>query len=146
MAQAGMMWYIAGFFDGEGSIYINKTKCIENRTGVRYQFFLTMNNTNREVLEKIREFLGKEGIHLTVDKRNRGKYPDVYCIAAESRKAAEILRKLRPYLIVKRRQADLALKFQAHMKPGAKYLSEEEWDFRRSCCQEMCELNRGGRS
>ena len=146
MAQAGMLVYVAGFFDGEGAIYIDKTKCAENRTGVRYQLNWTVHNTNAEVLRKIHEFLGKEGIHLTVDKRNRGKYPDVYYIAAESRKAAVIIRMLRPLLIVKKRQADLALKFQARMKVGAKNLCAEEWSFREKCYREMRKLNGGGKS
>lgn len=47
-----MNWdYIAGFFDGEGNIHVNKPK------GNQYQLIIRIYNSNLKVLESIGEFI-----------------------------------------------------------------------------------------
>lgn len=68
-----MTWeYIAGFFDGEGSITYNGKG-----------FRITISQTNKEVLEKIKNFTGKGKIFETYKRQKHWKDAWVYYIAKQ---------------------------------------------------------------
>jgi hypothetical protein len=61
MSERHISWdFVAGFFDGEGSVV--------NDNNERYT--LNMGNTNREILEVIKDFIGCGNIHITYQKNN----------------------------------------------------------------------------
>ena len=90
-----MTWnYIAGFFDGEGSIGHN---------GKGYR--LTIPQTSYLVLEEIKNFTKKGDIIKTVKRKSHWKDNWVYYVARQ--KDVQIfLKKLLPHLIVKRKLAE----------------------------------------
>ncbi|MGC9101431.1 MAG: LAGLIDADG family homing endonuclease [Caldisericum sp.] len=115
--------YIAGFFDGEGSIYTSKGK---------KQYFLTVSitNTNLYVLEFIRELLHIGKISKNPDK-NLG-HRKVYRLRLYSNDAKNFLEILLPYLKVKAEQAKIAIEFQNKMKNGKLTIPKEEQEYYRN--------------
>ncbi len=89
-----MTWaYIAGFFDGEGSI-------TNNGKGFR----ITIAQTNQEVLEKIRDFVGAGYVIAVAKRREHWKDSWVYYISSQQ----DILRFLLGifmFLVVKKKLA-----------------------------------------
>jgi len=66
-----MDWsYIAGFLDGEGNIHLGKVTD-KNKEIKAYQVMIRIYNSNREVLERIKDFLGYGRIYQF--KKNKGK-------------------------------------------------------------------------
>ena len=91
--------YIAGFWDGEGTITISKTLIL----------LISISNSNKEVLLFIEKKLGGT-VYLKV---KRGwKHKDISTWATSGWKAAAVIEILFPYFLVKRNHASLALSFQ----------------------------------
>lgn len=99
-----MTWeYLAGFFDGEGCI------CICKR-GNSHRTLLTINNCNKEVMDKIDFFL------LTSSYRKRkvstfSRKPIYVIDIREQQQIKVILKGMLPYLIVKKRKAELMIEY-----------------------------------
>jgi hypothetical protein len=93
--------YIAGLFDGEGSIGIYPCgPSGYNRRG--YHLFVTLTQKDRRILDALKTTFGG-----SVQRANTCHHWRLY-----ANDAAEFLRLLRPYLILKREQAELAVMFQ----------------------------------
>ena len=108
--------YLAGFLDGEGSIIIKPPR-------VR----LYISNTNKEVLEKIREFVGcgsVYGINLKNKKENWNKpYGWTICFHKD---VLRILKNLRGKLIIKKELCEKAIAYIENKRWHNFYLSKEE--------------------
>ncbi len=108
--------YIAGFFDGEGSIFVSKSK---------KQYFLTVSisNTNLLVLESIRRIMGG-GISKSPDKRENCS--QLFRLRLYCNEAKKFLERILPYLKIKKEQAKLAIEFQSKMEMGKLTIPKEE--------------------
>lgn len=99
--------YLAGFADGEGSIGISKfmnkwAGCINPSYTLRFSIV----NTNKNILEQIsKDYGGKVYLH-----SNGVNYP-CYTWKSEGQIAYNILKKIYPYLLIKKEQCKLAIKF-----------------------------------
>lgn len=99
--------YAAGFFDGEGSIGIAFTK---NTNGKRYhRLMISIVQTDPRPLLWIKARFG--GYMGTGKMHNLGRKL-AYTWQSNSQVAEDFLRTIRPYLIVKAEQADIALAFR----------------------------------
>ncbi len=107
--------YIAGFFDGEGSIFISKSK---------KQYFLTVSisNTNLPVLESIRAMGG----NISKSPDNRENHSQLFRLRLYCNEAKKFLEKILPYLRIKKEQAKLAIEFQSKMELGKLTIPKEE--------------------
>lgn len=94
--------YIAGFVDGEGSISIYR------RAKDTYTPYLSVSNTNLEVLEYINHVLGDTG-YLIKMKMPNPKHKTAWKLRFDSVKCNAILKLLLPYLRLKHRQAEMAI-------------------------------------
>lgn len=93
--------YIAGLFDGEGSVTLTR------REGRDIQYVaLSLSNTHREIVERIKQSLGCGSVH-----KQSGVNLPVYNWYVSHAAAAECIEKLLPFLIVKRKEAELALEW-----------------------------------
>lgn len=104
--------YIAGLFDGEGSVTITRRK--------QWNYFfltITITNTNKDVISKLQELLGGS-VHHKIYKNP--KYKQGWYWQANTKRAGLILEKLLPYLIIKRGKAEIAIQFQNHIRKGFK--------------------------
>jgi len=108
--------YISGFFDGEGCIRIS------NRKGV-YRFKVNIINTNLDVLKKIQEIAGGSLYKYPIYNTN---YLQVFSLDLYCNIAKRFLEGIRPYLIIKREQAQLALEFQDRKRNGLLTIPKDE--------------------
>lgn len=141
--------YIAGLFDGEGFIVIPKGKPrIKNNAQRSPQFSLRigveMINKN-QILDKLYKTFGG---HLYKRPGRRAENRQVTTLWYEGGdNAMEILKKIIPHLIIKKEQAEIAIKFQEHMKkhrlkfPRKQRLGNEIIEFRQECKDAIQKLN-----
>lgn len=96
--------YIAGFFDGEGSIVISKNR-------IR----ISLPQTNKEILEEIKKYFGVG--NLTVLKKRKEHWKDAWSYYVSGSKACfKVLNELEPYLILKKDKAKKGLSFIQEIK------------------------------
>lgn len=93
--------YVAGFLDGEGCIYINDST-----------LYVITAQCNKEVLDKCKESFGG-GVyeHISEQKRQKTNWRRSWQWRVWNKGAADLLEACLPYLIVKKEEAELALKF-----------------------------------
>ena len=104
--------YIAGFWDGEGTINIHRQK-IKNSDKMQHFLYVKVSNTNKEILEKIKKFFGR-GIITSNGIPVKG-HRKAWQYQASCNNAYKVIEILYPYLIVKKEQAELAMQFQERM-------------------------------
>jgi len=110
MLQAHELAYIAGFFDGEGSIVITTGK------GGRLVMNVVIVQTDRDILEWIRASLGcGGGIYSRSRAGSLGK-KEAFALQWCGLSAKNVLLQLLPYLRVKKGKAEIAISFQDTMK------------------------------
>lgn len=126
--------YIAGFFDGEGYIVITKAKHRRIEGAHRYWLTIQFTNTHKEVMEEIHKVVGGSMIFHKGDKGLKPHYRvTLYC-----REAYGCLKLMLPYLIVKKKEAEWAIKFQESVRSWRSGgmlspLTETEANFQEQC-------------
>ena len=127
--------YLAGLFDGEGSIAIIKMRRPPHRE-TSFNLNISITNSDPEMLDLVHRRLGG---HICVMGRYKGRGKLVKRWYQSGYKAAPILRRLLPVLIAKRKQAVLALEYLEMGRGWARERRAEMYD-------EMRALNRHGRA
>ena len=94
--------YIAGFFDGEGCVRIKQA----NQGGNSYYLIAHITNTNPVILKKVQDLFGG---NTRVQEKGRNK--PIYNWYITSSEANDFLKTLQPFLIEKKSQAELGIKF-----------------------------------
>jgi hypothetical protein len=100
--------YIAGMIDGEGCIQLVLNRNRRVHEGLTYVPTLSIYNTNREVLEWIKEQLGMGRVYLS--KRERPPRKAQYVYMVKHNLMGKVLMEVKDYLRLKREHAELALK------------------------------------
>lgn len=126
--------YIAGFLDGEGSIMLYK-----RRDSVALR--VTFSNTNTVVLEWLKATCGMGSIVTFDGKDDRHKVSSWFQLNSDA--ASTLLEQVTPYLIIKQRQALLALEFQKKLHDPS-FKSQREWQH--AALEQMKDMNRRGPS
>lgn len=105
--------YMAGIIDGEGSICVYSFFASPHqRNGKRYlrhSTMLSVSNTSTALMDWIVERFGSK---MRTVKRTRQDWKQAYHWQVGYARAAEILQAVLPYLVIKRRQAELLIEFQ----------------------------------
>ena len=111
--------YLAGFFDGEGSIYI-----ITNYKRNQHSLVVSITNTDMKILNWIKDFFGGN-IAKTLFIKEKNNKP---CgrIRFYSQNALFFLKQIEPFLKIKKEKARLAIRFQSQLKVGIRTLTNEE--------------------
>lgn len=114
--------YLAGFIDGEGSIQIARGHWQHMTRG--YTLHLAAKQTDPRPLQMLADRFGGRVIRVVPTQPRRLAH---YRWGIVARQAEVAIRALEPYLIVKRDQANLALRFRAlRYTPG---VALSEWDY-----------------
>lgn len=116
--------YAAGLFDGEGYIRVSIWKK-PNSIHTRYQIFGGINMCHRPVIEALHEKFG--GNMPDPGRRISSRHRPLWTWNISSQIAADFLRKVLPYLIVKREEAELALELQANIDEFRYKLGNQHW-------------------
>lgn len=128
--------YIAGLIDGEGTIAVN----FDNELGLR--LIMYFGSTNKEVVAWVKSKLGTGG-YTEYRKENLGENnKPFYSCYWGSKKSLEILKAIKPYLIIKKEHAEVALQYP--MVASSKGISKEEEEMRAWCWMRLKELNQKG--
>lgn len=133
--------YMAGFLDGEGTITLVKATWKRNRAGFQYQPLVSLANTNRGVLEQIVGLCGNGRITVTNSPHVTHKLG--YCVRFSTNQIRHVLPQLLPYLRIKKRQAQLLLKFLSFRTAG-KHLSDETYRRMEDIRMQLRGLNQRG--
>jgi len=101
--------YLAGFFDGEGSIFILRQKRKKLRDRITYSTKVEVSNTVKEPLELLHSnYSGTIYTHI----RQSEKRKPIYIWSLSNRKAYQFLKDIKPYLIIKKAQAQIGIELQ----------------------------------
>lgn len=134
--------YIAGFFDGEGSISLSWQKRSNTLRKRVCRSQISIGNTDYPVLKYIQSCLGGT-IHPIRQKNDC--WEASWAWKASTKEAATIIERLLPYLRVKAAQAKLLIEYQQHKEsihwPGRRGYTQGEWDEIESYRQKMRSLN-----
>lgn len=136
--------YIAGFFDGEGSINIYQTKKGVKKDRIGYQLSIYVHNTNEKI---IRIFEKKFGGYVNIRKRETNKWKTGYDWKLSANQALKFLQDLIPFLILKKEQAKVAIEMQELQKSKQHQFAKTDKvveDFYELCYQKMRLLNKKG--
>ena len=108
--------YLAGFLDGEGSIIIRPPR-------VR----LYISNTNREILDKIKEFVKCGNVYeiKRVDKNKKWKRQYGWSVCSH-KDVLRVLKNLKDKLIIKKELCENAISYIENKRWQKFYLSKEE--------------------
>ena len=136
--------YLAGMIDGEGSICITKARNKKaGRLGYGYRPVVHVASTNSVVLNTLQRWTGLGKARLFDDARENRKARWQWMIW--SNQAAQIVNAVLPFLIIKKSQANLFLKFiklkKGMGKTGRTGLTDNQWSEQDTIYQRMKELN-----
>ena len=107
--------YTAGIVDGEGSIFIRFRLRERGRHGISHEFTTSISiaNTNKDMLHWLQRIWNLD-TKLLFRKGNE-KNKDVWTLRVENKHAIRLmLNEILPYLIIKRKNAELLLDFINH--------------------------------
>jgi len=126
--------YIAGLFDGEGTIFsINTNKLPSD---IIFSIRVKIVNRNKKVLEEIKNEFGG------IINLNPNKKP-CYELVFRKKEAELFLLSIKEYLFIKKELAEIALEFYRVQKSGRnRPLTKEQHDERYSLCKKITELNK----
>jgi len=122
-----MNWdYVAGLFDGEGSIQLKKYPDSSKGRGI----VLVIGITDRNVLDKLQEFLATQGIksyvyHRTTLRANETK-PCQWWQISNKWDAVKFLHAIRDKSIVKQKRIDEALEFRQKLTAFTRPFTHDE--------------------
>lgn len=103
--------WVAALIDGEGCISIWKERRKGNKSGFRYCGAMCIVNTNRHLLETVAKVL--PGVVYLKDKRqNNPRHKPLFSLHVLARNVGPVLRAVAPFLVIKRRQAELLMRFR----------------------------------
>lgn len=133
MRKNELLAYFAGLFDGEGSVYIGKRRTASKNPD--YRLVISISNHCLDPLLEAQNFFGVGQI--PKPRKN------CYNLKIRSNQAATVLGMMLPFLMVRRRQALLALEFQA--RKIRKRLTTEELKIRENYKNQIHALNKKSR-
>lgn len=146
----GEQWaYLAGIFDGEGSVGLAPA---HNRYGTlgTYQLCVTVVcGTHRPAIEAIKKIVG---LHGTINKQGsplqpingKGSRRQAWRLRLYSGHAVWFLKGVRPYLLMKDKQADIGIAHQAQKPRSGSRCSADRLVRERASKAELTILNQRG--
>lgn len=100
--------YTAGLFDGEGSVGISKQTERKCKTGYYYRLWVSMSNTDQEIIYWLEKHFGGSAIQRKV---NGDRYKNQYQWALAPKNAINFLKLISPYVRIKKQQIELCIQF-----------------------------------
>lgn len=134
--------YIAGFFDGEGSVSIIHQRS-PRKTNPEYRvhrLYANLTNTNCEVMVAVHEFLGFGYLKKKKMYSLNQNAKEIFIWESFGPVAARFLKLLENRLVVKKERAGVGIAFQTKLSEiGMIYSVDRTWTY--DACDEMRRLN-----
>ena len=105
--------YLAGIIDGEGCIYVRVGKIGGRRRTRQYQIVLTITNTSKKLAMWLKNEFDCGNVNVFPREGNRRP---AWLAHWSTQCAANILRRVLSYLVIKKNQAKLAIKLADRLK------------------------------
>ncbi len=144
--EVAVLAYAAGVFDGEGCVLVRLNKKKGQEVAKYHQIAVSVVSTDTKLTDW---FQGHFGGKISANHKENAQrnYKDAWKWGLMSRQAEAFLKCVRPYLLVKGPQADVALELQSLMGlGGATVVTETMFGQRESLRLRMKTLNRRGRA
>ena len=136
--------YAAGIIDGEGCIGLTKHKRPGARLGYSVVLHVTVTSTNEELVKWFKHrFGGSVRCRFHSLEENR---KDIYEWKVDSHRALAFLEKIWEFLLLKCKNAELAIEFQTKKHIGWPYKTVDELIGEDEAWEQMRALNKRGRS
>ena len=134
--------WLAGFFDGDGHVSVCRT-VVNPARNMYLRLKCTFTGTDSGTLSLIASIYGLRGPYLKKSKKYKH---NVYELGLTGKHCATLLRKILPYVVIRRKQVELALKFDEvmHIGSGCR-LTEEQARQGIEIRWQISELNGAGR-
>ncbi|MGI0036212.1 MAG: LAGLIDADG family homing endonuclease [Nitrososphaera sp.] len=108
--------WLAGIIDGEGSIFISKTRVPENIRGFQYRAQMSITNTDEELIMQVNKIANVGSIFRCRERRKEWKDRFIFSLNASGMR--ELLPRVIPYLVLKKRIAIKTIEFLSYMRAG----------------------------
>jgi len=136
----GLLAYLAGIVDGCGYIHIRKyiTKAGKPRAGIPvYTLALSISHKDPRLIDWLVEVLGYGYV-----RKEEGTYRWILT----GRKVGKLLERVRPFMVIKQEQADIAIAYTAtiHTEPGVRPLDKPIRALRSQWHQDLIALHGRG--
>ena len=129
--------YLAGIIDGEGSIMI-----YFNHTTNRFTLMIKVSNTSKELVDWLYEnFQGAKYSINPPSKLVHKQWKQQYVWEVRSFETLPFLIELYPFLVIKRKQCEIAMEFRKTFGHKKCPLPKEIWDVRHELYKQMRHLN-----
>jgi hypothetical protein len=102
--------YIAGIVDGEGCIQVHKVKIKRKKIKFQYRLQLRVSNTDLRLIKYLNEKIPSYIMDGTKKKPEKSRNSFVWHV--NGNRASALLKTIQPYLVCKKEQANIAIKFQ----------------------------------
>ena len=141
MNNKEILAYIAGFVDGDGCIGFSQRS---NKN--RYYPYLRIANTDMRILKFIKKFFGFGSIQIAnTTYRSSPNCKVCYYYQTTNQKATKIITAIEPYLLLKKKQANLVIKFQSKVKNyGYWNKNSKLFDWQEGYYKKIRKLNKKG--
>ncbi len=127
--------YLAGIIDGEGTFYIGITN-----NGRKFHCRIYVVNTNYDIIKWLQDTFG--GLIYRRDSKKHPEWKTKYEWVLDKKSIDPICNKLLPYLIIKKKHAEIMIDFRNSFIKGKRpVISEYILAFRKSCYEQIKILN-----
>lgn len=113
--------WAAGFFDGEGSVFVEISKNKNTRRRVRNLLTASVTQTSTPCLNLFKQCFGGNITPITKSRRKHMNNSVCFVWRVRSKDAIAFLEAIAPYVVVKKEQVELALQYPLTSADGRKY-------------------------
>lgn len=113
--------WAAGFFDGEGSVFVEISKNKNTRRRVRNLLTASVTQTSTPCLNLFKQCFGGNITPITKSRRQHMNNSVCFVWRVRSKDAIAFLEVIAPYVVVKKEQVELALQYPLTSADGRKY-------------------------
>jgi hypothetical protein len=117
--------YLAGLIDGEGCITIIKCKPARRAANPSYSLQTFINNTDERMLRYCKEVTGAGSISFNPVSLRKPTWKNLWNWNLRKQDTIDFLIQILPYLITKKRQAELAIEYANGDVSGINSVTEE---------------------
>lgn len=137
--------YLAGIIDGEGCFFIGLFRTKATHDLLNYHTYIKISNTDKDLMGWIKEKAKATNNQQERKTRISKKERTIYNAQIGGKTLDELMPKIYPYLIVKRKQCEIMIKmrstFTPHRRLQKKEISQEIHDIRYQCYLELRSIN-----
>lgn len=129
--------YVAGFVDGEAWIGCHR------KDEMTFGAVMNVANTNIEIIEYLHKLFGVGSIQYVTNRKSKNKDYAYWCVTGKN--CRDILLQLKPYLKIKKLQAELCISLAESINQGCIHTPPEEIKRRFTIYLYLQKLNKRGK-